>query len=874
MSKITLNGQWNVAYDNISKQVMVPGVIERDLEKRDTFTSFRYQRSFQLNKQEHMVYLLHCEGISYHASIYVNQQFVKEVEGIWQPHILELQEYLQDGENTIELIIQKPDFDKQSRFYYRSVLFGFIPDVLFPFGGIYKDIYIEEKQQAYFKDSALYLAYETCSIVLESACPQADCEVELLVDGQLITRIPYEHKLTVPLQDAAPWSPANPRLYQVEARLIQHDHVVDSVSERLGYRRITMKDDELYLNEQPIHFRAILHWGYYPEHMEVVPDKQRAKKELLDLKAQGFQAIKFCLFLPPSYYFDLCDELGILVWQELPLWLPYDNGFLFDRIHTQYPAIMSQCRSHASLFMISIGCELDTTIPKETLDDLYYQLSALRTEAIVCDNSGSGECYDGALQSESDIYDYHFYGELHNMQTLLHEFKHASRKKKPWFFGEYNDMDSFRDLIALKEQSDEELFWANPDPSQNLLRYVHANAVSDMPIYDYENITRENELQKDMPQLISCAKQKAYDVRKYNLETTRKNDVNGYSITAIRDVPITSCGIFDDLGNKKWSDEAMQSINGDLVLSLSAPLKRKWHNGADVFQTLDEYNFLSGTALQHRVHLSNHTGLQGEAVLSVNLWDGSACVRSYIEEFPLAGYASLQIAQLQVNLPEVVQAKQLTLQLSVHQGTTQLSENSWSIWVYPIQETRVQLYDPTGVLEGIEEVMKVCYVSSIEEIQAGVLVTTVLDDDMLARLPKRCSLVYLQTGHGYFPIQREPFWRECVRLIQPHTFFDRLATKGYDSLQFISFTSDVTILAKDVKQVAGTYQQMMSRIDNRRFHRSECIFTFEKAGHQIMTCTIGFRKGSGTQARSIVENIFAQQVLHEMIQEMEGAVCC
>lgn len=866
--KTLLNGAWEVTCFEGVKQVQVPGVLEQYLDVKNKEGSYVYNREFTLQKKDGQRYFLHCEGISCAASIHLNDHLVGEVEGIWTGHELEITEFVEEN-NTIKVQVEKPSFQKEDRYYYRSVLFGFIPDVLFPFSGIFKDIYVEERPAIHLQDIQVYFDYDHEELVMESKLEEEGYEISFELEGQPEYKMPYASELRVKLQDIRYWSPEHPQCYHIQIALWKDTTCIQKESRVLGYRTIRVENDQILLNGAPMHFRGILHWGYYPENYQVIPDKETIKKELIAIREQGFNAIKFCLFLPQPEYYALCDELGMLVWQELPLWLPYDNGYLFPRIFEQYPKMMSEIRHHPSLCMISIGCELDQTIPKETLDALYDQITGLRTQAIVCDNSGSGECYDGALHSESDIYDYHFYGELHRMQQLIHEFKHSSRLAKPWFFGEFNDMDTFRDLTDVKANSDYELFWANPDPTQNLLRQVHANAVSDMPIYEYETIVEENELAQDQEQLLACANQKGYDVRKYNLETTRKNDVTGYSITAIRDVPITSCGIFDDFQQKKWSDEAMQRINGDIVLSMSAPLKRKWHNGADVFLSLDEYNFYENTRIANRIHVSNHTAKAGEATVCIKLAGESVW---YEEEKPvvLEAYGCKELLPLDIVLPSVTTATRVSLEVSIVQDEV-IANNQWDIWVYPKKENHVQLYDPTNVFEGIEDVMKVKHIHEFNEVDGSqVLVTTVLNDAILNMLPEQQSVIYVQNGEGYFPLTREPFWRECVRLIKKNTFFDRLASKGYDSLQFISLTSDMGVLPKDITAKTATYQRIMSRIDNRRFHRSECVFQFEKAGHHILTTTLQFGRTSGTQARSFAENVFAQAVLCEMIQQQES----
>lgn len=873
MDRIMLNGWWKVCFETEEYSVQVPSVMEKYLPEKDLCTSFHYHKAFTMEIQQSCCYELHMEGISCAGSVFVNTVPVGEVEGIWTAHTVDITHALKNGDNHLEIIVEKPSFDQHHAYYFRSVLFGFIPDILFPFSGIYKDIYIEEKAAVHFEEPQVYFDYRQQELVVESKGECRDCYVQLELDEQEPVWQPYDNELRFHIKDIQTWSPQDPFRYRVRVSLWKEGSCCDSITRMLGYRTIQKKEDSLLLNECPIYFRGILHWGYYPQDYQITPDKEQARRELLALREQGFNAVKFCLFLPPQYYYDLCDELGILVWQEFPLWLPYDNGHLFHRIMRQYPEMMQTLRHHPSLFMISLGCELDSTISKETLDELYRQLDAYGTQAVICDNSGSAECYDGALHSKSDIYDYHFYGEIHNMQQLLHEFKHPSREQKPWFFGEFNDMDTFRNLRTVREGSSYPLYWADPAPSKNLLRHVHAGFASDMPVYRFEEIVQANDVEKDMQRICACALQKAYDVRKYNLETARRNNVNGYNITAIRDVPITSCGIFDDFNQKKWSDAAMQSVNGDMVLSMAAPLRRKWEHGADVYQILDEYNFYGGTRIMNRIFLSNHTDRHGECKVIITLEEEQLNFQSEAAIYVHAFQCS-EIHQLDIVLPEVAETKRMCLRITLMIQGKQESMNSWDIWVYPKRKLQMQLFDPVNCLKGADEVMQVNRIHRLHEADKNQpLVTTVLTKEMLACLSEGCSIVYLQQAEGYFPVRHEPFWRECVHMIEPCRMLDHMAHKGYDSLQFLSLASNVSIAPSDIHKLTRHYERFISRIDNRRFHRSECMFRFKEGTHSIMVCTLNFHHSEGTQARSFAENIAAQNLLAAMIEEQESTLC-
>ncbi len=568
---LDLGGKWELCFNNTSIEVEVPGVIEKYVDKKDEKFEYSYIKNFKIDKSTDKVYILNCEGISYGYDILINGREVIKHEGIWEHIKVDITKYL-EKDNKIEVKIIRPSFDKESPYFYRSLLLGFIPDVLLPFSGIFRPIYVEEKSISYINDIRVFADYDGKQFSIDCEVEEFDsCEIAVNITnpkGEIKTFNSKKLKCDIPTE-VITWSTYTPNLYFIEINLLKDRKIVDTYTCKRGFRKIESDGEKILLNGKREYFRAVLHWGYYPEEMSFNISKEKIYEEVMMLKEQGFNAVKFCLFIPDKYYFELCDELGIFVWQELPLWLPFDNGYLYDRIEKQYPNMMKNFIDNPSTLLISIGCEMDATVSQKQINKIYDNIKSYKSTAIICDNSGSGECFEGNTDNKTDIYDYHFYPEVNNMQNLIDAFNHESRDKKPWLFGEYNDMDSFRNLKSIIEKLGKKPFWASPEYSDNLLRYVHQGFGSDNPIYYFDDIVAKYGYEDILEHIENLGIQKAYDVRKFNLETTRSNDsISGYSITAIRDVPITSCGIVDDLGNPKFSNEKMKMINGNLVITM------------------------------------------------------------------------------------------------------------------------------------------------------------------------------------------------------------------------------------------------------------------------------------------------------------------
>jgi hypothetical protein len=155
-------------------------------------------------------------------------------------------------------------------------------------------------------------------------------------------------------------------------------------------------------------------------------------------------------------------------------------------------------------------------------------------------------------------------------------------------------------------------------------------------------------------------------IRKYTLELlARRAGIGGYIITGLRDTPISTSGVWDDLGRLKWSPEQFLPINGEAVLSLDIPRRRRWHRGGDRPERLDAYNLWAGENWQWHVILKTTSqSVSASSRLSWKLSDGDGVTLSegqapLIQEV-LPGRPG-HVGTISVRLPPGEKASQLRL---------------------------------------------------------------------------------------------------------------------------------------------------------------------------------------------------------------------
>lgn len=885
---ISLGGEWKIYFDRereldfntytegVSIEACVPGTIDKYLEDRTYCGPFFYNRSFSINKKDSKRYILDFKGVSYYCQINLNGRYVGEHEGIWDSFSFDITNFLCDGENSITVKVIKPDFNKSSKYYFRSVLFGFVPDVLLPFGGIWKDASTLERNEVYFKEILPKFNMRDRSLEIEySLNNKTKCTLQVGVQDpegsiEYFTQQGNGGMLKIMQDNLMLWSPDKPNLYTIEVKLFLNGLLKDSFIKRIGARIIEKKDGKILVNGKPIYLRGVLHWGYYPEVYSPNPTYEEVKKELLRIKGMGFNGVKHCLYFPPEYYYELCDEMGILLWQEMPLWLPYSNKYLKDRIYEQYPKMVKLFINHPSVILISIGCELDSTITEEILRDMYEMLDSKDSGAIICDNSGSGECYEGVKNGRSDIYDYHFYSELHNLENLINEFTQSYRAKKPWLFGEFNDIDTWRNIKNIKEALSSEVYWADSDETKNLLRLTHKNQGSDQPVYFQEEILKSYGIGEEAEGLEEISYKQAYDVRKYILESARRySAISGYNITTLRDVAITTSGIFDDFNSPKWDSEEFKKINGDMVLIYSKDLRRIWFRGGDRFQSFDLYNYFSKGTLKGRIILSNMTAVEGSGILRLELIKED--IKIFKKDVPvnITAYNSLDISDITIELPEVHITACCKLKAALTKDNRTLTENDWNIWIYPPvnREGTVYLLDNSSYLTGAEKYFNIVRVNSVRDLKykKNLLITSYYDQEVEALMEDRWKILYLQQGYGYFPCRELPFWREGIRKVHCHPVMDNLKHNDYAGLQFFSLGCDTSFDKLELRERLESYRPIITRYDGRRFHASEYMFEYSRGSGKTIVTSLRFQGGQGSQARSFEENILGIKIIDNII---------
>jgi beta-mannosidase len=427
MSRINLNGNWLLKDVNKTEwlEAAVPGTVftalrnanlapdpyYRDNEDaiQEIFTrDYEYFKEFQvesadLSNDEVMLVL---EGIDTIGDIYINKKLVGNTENMHRTYKFDVRHYLVEGTNEIKVFLYSPkNYIKEKAAFspMPSILgntgveqmrkaqcaFGWDWGLSLPDIGIWRSIYIECSSISIIEDFYITQSHNAESVTLQwdvELKTWTDKPMELHIEvkppsGGIITAKcnvePRADKASGTLEITNPmlWWPngsgAQP-LYEVRFVLSCDNQVLSAKEAKIGLRTITLRreDDEWgQCYEFVVNGKAIFMKGsnlIVEDAVLTGYSEERTEKMLKDCTKANFNCIRVWggSLYPESYFFDICDRLGLVVYQDFMFachTYPVTDEFLAN-VSEEIKDNVKRIRNHASLGLWSGNNEIETII--------------------------------------------------------------------------------------------------------------------------------------------------------------------------------------------------------------------------------------------------------------------------------------------------------------------------------------------------------------------------------------------------------------------------------------------------------------------------------------------------------------------------------
>lgn len=177
---------------------------------------------------------------------------------------------------------------------------------------------------------------------------------------------PATHKFT--LKRPQPWSPETPALYTCLVEMTGNGDTLRT-AERFGFRHFRFEEHgPFYLNGRRLLLRGT---HRHEDHASAgaALTEEMMRKEMRQIKEMGANFIRLGHYQQSSIILRLCDELGLLVWEEIPWCRGGLGGTKYrEQAHRMLTNMIGQHRNHPSIILWGMGNENDWRGDFESFD--------------------------------------------------------------------------------------------------------------------------------------------------------------------------------------------------------------------------------------------------------------------------------------------------------------------------------------------------------------------------------------------------------------------------------------------------------------------------------------------------------------------------
>ena len=408
-------------------------------------------------------YYLEIRGAASSADVYLNGKHMAHHDGGFSTWRVDLTEELTE-ESLLAILVDNTPND----YVYPQVA-----DFTF-YGGLYRNVNLICVPESHFDLDY----YGTPGIKVTPIMEGADAKVAVETfltgrkegqvvrytlknkDGNVIGTFEGGLKANFRIQNAHLWNGRkDPYLYSMTAELVEGEEVLDTVSTRFGCRSFEIDPERGFiLNGEEYPLRGVArHQDRWQLGNALLPEHHA---EDIDLIMEcGFTTIRLAHYQHDQYFYDLCDEKGLVIWAEIPY---ISNHMPKGRENTisQMTELITQNYNHASIVVWGVSNEItiggaknpDLVENHKILNDLCHEMDKTRLTTLaavsMCD-------MDEKVIHITDVVSYNHYFGWYGGETDMNG---------PWF-------DKFHAKypnrpIGISEYGCEALNWHTSNPQQ------------------------------------------------------------------------------------------------------------------------------------------------------------------------------------------------------------------------------------------------------------------------------------------------------------------------------------------------------------------------------------------------------------------------
>ncbi|MCR4789409.1 MAG: glycoside hydrolase family 2 [Lachnospiraceae bacterium] len=406
----SLNGKWNYAVDQYDTCIRQKWYLERYVDEKGFTLPLDYSFDewplmdipccFNVKDQKYLLYegsmiftrrfkyesegdeevILRIGAANYLMRVFINGEYAGLHRGGSTPAFFDITDMLKEDNR---IIIQADSARRTTQVPAENTDW-------FNYGGIYRDVELIRVPKIHIRDFRVFLVPDgTYSRI------KAEAELSGNVDAVACFSVPglgIEKEMEIKegkgscIVECTPqlWTPEEPRLYDVKLTCRG-----DSVSDRVGFRQISVEGRQILLNGRPIFLRGI------SCHEESVTNGRALTREE---RTENLKLAKElgCNFMRLAHYphheetARLADEIGILLWEEIPVYwaIRFGREETYKDAENQLTELIKRDFNRASVIIWSVGNENADTDERLTfmkgLADRAHDLDGTRMVSAAC----------------------------------------------------------------------------------------------------------------------------------------------------------------------------------------------------------------------------------------------------------------------------------------------------------------------------------------------------------------------------------------------------------------------------------------------------------------------------------------------------------
>jgi hypothetical protein len=234
-------------------------------------------------------------------------------------------------------------------------------------GGIHRDVTLFSVPKTHVEDLTVrtHLLPENQAelrVMLQTDPPQKGVKASIKFGDDVTASGEFNDKGAIEivqiLKNPKLWSAEHPNLYDLSVDLTDASgKALEHVTRRIGVREVTIKDGIFLVNNVPVKFTGICRHDCYPT-LGSALNEEAWRKDIELMKAANINAIRTSHYPYGSKFYDLCDELGMYVADEMAAcWTPTDTDELTPAFAQHARELVRRDKNHACIVMWAIGNE-------------------------------------------------------------------------------------------------------------------------------------------------------------------------------------------------------------------------------------------------------------------------------------------------------------------------------------------------------------------------------------------------------------------------------------------------------------------------------------------------------------------------------------